>query len=113
MSGFSAAQTALPLALSMLVVYLMGTRFIPRYAEVATLLAGVVYATFRGELAWSAVSFTFTMPVFVIPLFSVSAVISLAIPLFVVTIASQNLPGVTAIRATGYEGQIRCQKSSP
>ena len=113
MSGFSAAQTALPLALSMLVVYLMGKRFIPRYAEVATLLAGVVYAAFRGEQAWSAVSFTFTMPVFAMPLFSVSAVISLAIPLFVVTMASQNLPGVTAIRATGYEGQIRCQKSSP
>ena len=113
MSGFSAAQTALPLALSMLVVYLMGRRFMPRYAAGATLLAGVVYATFRGEQAWSAVSFTFTMPVFVIPLFSVSAVISLAIPLFVVTMAPQNLPGVTAIRATGYEGQIRCQKSQP
>ena len=113
MSGFRAAQTALPLVLSMLVVYLMGRRSIPRYAEVATLLAGVVYATFRGELAWSAVSFTFTMPVFVMPLFSVSAVISLAIPLFEVTLASQNLPGVAAIRAAGYEGQIRCQKSPP
>ena len=113
MSGFSAAQTALPLALSMLVVYLMSRRFIPRYAVVAALLAGVVYATFCSELAWSAVSFTFTMPVFVMPLFSVSAVISLAIPLFVVTMAPQNLPGLAAIRATGYEGQIRCQKSSP
>ena len=110
MSGFSAAQTALPLALSMLVVYLMGRRFMPRYAVVATLLAGVVYAAFCSELAWSAVSFSFTMPVFVIPLFSVSAVISLAIPLFVVTMASQNLPGVAAIRATGYEGQIPLSK---
>ena len=113
MSGFDAAQTALPLVLSMLVVYLMGRRSIPRYVVVATLLTGVVYAAFRGELAWSAGSFSFTIPVFVIPLFSVSAVISLAIPLFVVTMASQNLPGVTAIRAAGYEGQIRCQKLSP
>ncbi len=110
LSGFSAAQTALPLVLLMLVVYLVGRRFTPRYAVVATLLAGVAYAAFRGELAWSAVNFIFTMPVFVMPLFSMSAAISLAIPLFVVTMASQNLPGVAAIRATGYEGQIPVSK---
>ena len=110
LSGFTAAQTALPLVLLMLVVYLVGRRFIPRYAVVATLLAGVAYAAFRSELAWSAVNFIFTMPVFVMPLFSMSAAISLAIPLFVVTMASQNLPGVAAIRATGYEGQIPVSK---
>ena len=110
LSGFTAAQTALPLVLLMLVVYLVGRRFIPRYAVVATLSAGVAYAAFRSELAWSAVNFIFTMPVFVMPLFSMSAAISLAIPLFVVTMASQNLPGVAAIRATGYEGQIPVSK---
>ena len=110
MQGFTAAQTALPLVLLMLGVYLLGRRFIPRYAVVATLLAGVAYAALRGQLAWSAVSFTFTLPVFVMPQFTVAAVVSLAIPLFVVTMASQNLPGVAAIRATGYEGQIPVSK---
>ena len=110
MSGFSAAQTALPLVLLMLTVYLVGRRLMPRYAVVVTLLAGIVYAAARGELAWSAVSFTLTLPVFVMPQFSFGAVVSLAIPLFVVTMASQNLPGVAAIRATGYEGQIPVSK---
>ena len=110
MQGFSAAQTALPLVLLMLTVYLVGRRFMPRYAVVVTLLAGIGYAAVRGELAWSAVSFTFTMPVFVMPQFTFSAVVSLAIPLFVVTMASQNLPGVAAIRATGFEGQIPVSK---
>ena len=110
MQGFSAAQTALPLVLLMLTVYLIGRRFMPRYAVVVTLLAGIAYAAARGELAWSAVSFTFTMPVFVMPQFTFSAVVSLAIPLFVVTMASQNLPGVAAIRATGFEGQIPVSK---
>ena len=90
MSGFAAAQTALPLVLLMLAVYLVGRRCVPRYAVVATLLAGIAYAALRGELAWS--------------------VVSLAVPLFVVTMASQNLPGVAAIRATGYEGQIPVSK---
>ena len=110
MSGFTAAQTALPLVLLMLAMYLVGRRFMPRYAVVFTLLAGIAYAALHGELAWSTVSFTFTLPVFVMPQFTMAASISLAIPLFVVTMASQNLPGVAAIRATGYEGQIPVSK---
>ena len=110
MQGFVAAQTALPLVLIMLSVYLACRRLVPRYAVVFTLLVGIAYAALRGELAWSTVSFTFTLPVFVMPQFTIAAVISLAIPLFVVTMASQNLPGVAAIRATGYEGQIPVSK---
>ena len=110
MQGFTAAQTALPLVLLMLMVYLLGRRFMPRYAVVATLLAGNAYAALLGQLSWSAVSFNFTLPVFVMPQFTLAAVVSLAIPLFVVTMASQNLPGVAAIRATGYEGQIPVSK---
>ena len=110
MQGFTAAQTALPLVLLMLVVYLAGRRFVPRYAVVATLLAGIAYSAVRGELAWSTVSFTLTMPIFVMPQYSFSAVVSLTIPLFVVTMAPQNLPGVAAIRATGYDGQIPASK---
>ena len=110
LQGFAAAQTALPLVLTMLGVYLLGRRVAPRYAVVFTLLAGVVFAASRGQLAWSAVSFSFTSPVFVMPQFSFAAVVSLAIPLFVVTMASQNLPGVAAIQATGYEGQIPVSK---
>lgn len=43
------------------------------------------------------------MPVFVAPQWSVAAAVSLAIPLFVVTMASQNLPGIAVIKASGYE----------
>jgi benzoate membrane transport protein len=110
MQGFTAAQTALPLVLLMLAVYLVGRRFVPRYAVVVTLLAGIVFAALYGQLSWSAVSFTVTLPVFVMPQFTFAAVVSLAVPLFVVTMASQNLPGVAAIRATGYEGQIPVSK---
>ena len=110
MQGFAAAQTALPLVLLMLAVYLVGKRSVPRYAVVVTLLAGIAYVALRGELAWSTVSFTFTLPVFVMPQFTFAASVSLGIPLFVVTMASQNLPGVAAIRATGYEGQIPVSK---
>ncbi|MDO9404132.1 MAG: benzoate/H(+) symporter BenE family transporter [Polaromonas sp.] len=100
--AFAAAQTALPLVLLMLAIYLAGKRFFPRYAVVLTLLGGIVFVMARGELAWSTVNVAFAMPVFVMPHFTFAAIVSLAIPLFVVTMASQNLPGVAAIRSAGY-----------
>ena len=110
MQGFTAAQTALPLVLLMLTIYLLGRRWLPRYAVVLTLVAGVAYAAVTGQMAWSSVSLSFAVPVFVMPQFSLGAVINLAIPLFVVTMASQNLPGVAAIRATGYASSIPVSK---
>jgi len=110
MQGFTAAQTALPLVLLMLTIYLLGRRWLPRYAVVLTLVGGVAYAAVTGQMAWSSVSLSFAVPVFVMPQFSLGAVINLAIPLFVVTMASQNLPGVAAIRATGYASSIPVSK---
>lgn len=79
----------------------LGKRLMPRYAVVLTLLGAMVYVAACGQLDWTTVTFSFAMPVFVAPHFTVAAV-SLAVPLFVVTMASQNLPGVAAIRAAGY-----------
>ena len=103
LQAFAAAQTALPLVLTMLVFYLVARRFAPRYAVVATLAVAVAFAALQGQMAWSAVRLELAMPVFTAPEFSLSAAVSLAMPLFVVTMASQNLPGVAVIRASGYD----------
>ena len=102
MLAFAAAGSALPLVLLMLVIYLLCKRLLPRYAVVCTLLGAIVYVAVRGELAWASVTFSYAVPVFVMPQFTFAATVSLALPLFVVTMASQNLPGVAAIRAAGY-----------
>ena len=103
LQAFAAAQTALPLVLTMLAVYLISRRLATRYAVVITLAAGVAWVALQGRMAWSAVQLELAMPVFTAPRFSLSAIVSLAIPLFVVTMASQNLPGVAVIRASGYQ----------
>ena len=102
MAAFAAAQTALVLVLLMLVTYLLARRLVPRYAVVLTLLAGIVFVAARGQFVGSGAAFSLAVPVFVMPHFTLAATISLALPLFVVTMASQNLPGVAAIRAAGY-----------
>ena len=103
LQAFAAAQTALPLVLLMLATYLAGKRLAPRYAVPATLAAAVVFVALRGDMAWGAVTFQLAVPEFTAPVFTLSAAISLALPLFVVTMASQNLPGVAVMRATGYD----------
>ncbi|MCT6721217.1 benzoate/H(+) symporter BenE family transporter [Acidovorax sp. K2F] len=102
LQAFAAAQTALPLVLLMLMVYLVSRRLAARYAVVITLAMAVVFVATQGQMAWSAVQLELALPVFTAPQFSVAAAVSLAIPLFVVTMASQNLPGVAVIRASGY-----------
>ena len=103
LDAFAAARTALPLVLTMLVVYLFARKFAARYAVVVTLAVSVVFVALQGQMAWSAVQLELAMPVFTPPTFSLAATISLALPLFVVTMASQNLPGVAVIRASGYD----------
>lgn len=103
LQAFAAAQTALPLVLLMLMVYLVSRRLAARYAVVITLAAAVVFVAAQGQMARSALQLELALPVFTAPQFSVAAAVSLAIPLFVVTMASQNLPGVAVIRASGYD----------
>lgn len=103
LQAFAAAQTALPLLLLMLTVYLVSRRLAARYAVVITFAAAVAFVATQGQMAWSAVQLELAQPVFTAPQFSVAAAVSLAIPLFVVTMASQNLPGVAVIRASGYD----------
>ncbi len=100
--AFTAAQTALPLVLLMLPTYLLGRRLLPRYAVVLTLAVGIAWVALRGQMAWSTLHLELAAPVWTTPQFSLAATVSLAIPLFVVTMASQNLPGVAVIRASGY-----------
>ena len=104
LQAFMAAQTALALVLLMLAAYLLGRRLLPRYAVVLTLLAGMAFVAARGQWGDAGFSWGLAAPLFTAPRFSWSAIVSLGIPLFVVTMASQNLPGVAAIQAAGYGG---------
>ena len=104
MQAFTAAQTALPLVLTMLLTYLLGKRLTPRYAVPLTLGVAVAFVAVSPGLSGAGIEWGLAKPVLVLPVFTLSAAISLALPLFVVTMASQNLPGVAAIQSAGYSG---------
>lgn len=102
LQAFGAAQSDWPLVVLMLMAYLLGRRWLPRYAVPLTLLVAVVWVLWQGRLQTEALVLEWARPVFTAPVFSLPALVSLALPLFIVTMASQNLPGVAAIRAAGY-----------
>ena len=95
-------RTAPLLVLMMAGAYLLGRRAWPRYAVPGVLLAGIAVAAVQGRLNLAAVDWAWAQPVWTTPSFSVAALVGVALPLFVVTMASQNLPGVAAQRASGY-----------
>jgi benzoate membrane transport protein len=99
---FRSLRTQPALVLCMLVVYVAARRLAPRYAVIFTLLAGVGAAAAGGLLQDGGFALQLTRPVWVTPAFSVASIIGIAIPLFVVTMASQNVPGVAVTRASGY-----------
>ena len=103
---FVSLQHALSMVLSMCVVYLLGRKFLPRYAVILALAVGTVVAAAQGELHFERFELAIATPVWIEPSFSLSAMVGIALPLFMVTMASQNIPGVAVIRASGYEAPI-------
>ncbi len=101
--AFTSLQSEFALVFVMFLAYLAGRRLWPRYAVPGVLLAGLAVAALQGQLNFDAVQWQWAAPVFTMPSFSLAATIGIALPLFVVTMASQNLPGVAAQRAAGYD----------
>jgi benzoate membrane transport protein len=106
LDAFLALQTQFGLVLAMFAAYLIARRWLPRYAIILTLLVGVALAAGRGLLRTEALDWRLVKPVFVMPEFSLTAAIGIALPLFIVTMASQNVPGIAATRASGYATPI-------
>jgi len=106
LEAFGALETEFVLVVSMLLVYLVARRFIPRYAVPAVLVTGVAIVAAQGHLVTGGLRFELARPVFVAPEFSWAAIVSVALPLFVVTMASQNVPGVAVLRSAGYEPPV-------
>ena len=103
---FVAMKTQFMLTFAMFCAYLLMRRLLPRYAVVSALFLGVIIAACLGLLHMDAIHLELATPVWTSPKFSVSALIGLALPLFIVTMASQNVPGVAVIRASGYSVPI-------
>ncbi len=87
---------------SMLAAWLMAKAFAPRYAIIATLLVGSAVAWAGGDVVTSDIALSVAMPQFIAPAFTFTSLLSIGVPFFLVTMASQNAPGFATMKASGY-----------
>ncbi|MBR8653227.1 benzoate/H(+) symporter BenE family transporter [Achromobacter sp. Marseille-Q0513] len=90
------------LVLAMCAAYLLCRRWAPRYAVLVVMGVAVAVAAAQGLIQTDQLDLHLTEFVWTTPVFSAQAAISLGIPLFVVAMASQNLPGLAILQASGY-----------
>ncbi|MCS2172873.1 benzoate/H(+) symporter BenE family transporter [Scandinavium sp. TWS1a] len=106
LQAFTSLQDNILLCGSMLTTWLMFKALTPRYAVVAALLAGSAVAILSGELHCDMLHLTFVMPRYIAPEFTPSLLLSVGLPFFLVTMASQNAPGIATLKAAGYPAPV-------
>jgi benzoate membrane transport protein len=87
---------------SMLACFLVARRYLPLYAVPLTFFIGLGVTSALGLFQTQHFAITFAQPLWMTPTFSVTTMIGVGIPLFIVSMASQNVPGLAVLRANGY-----------
>jgi len=96
-------ESQLALVLTMIMTFFISRVFWPKLAIMVTFLMGIMIAWVQNLIVWQSLSLQISGPIWTTPEWSLSATIGVAIPLFIVTMASQNLPGIVVLRSHGYD----------
>ncbi|MEG3766013.1 benzoate/H(+) symporter BenE family transporter [Alteromonas sp. 14N.309.X.WAT.G.H12] len=88
-------------------VYLIGSVLFPRYLMLALIALALIVSITSLDGATNELQFTLPSLVWVTPSFSIGATVSLAIPLFIITLLSQNLPGIAILKSYDYHPDIK------
>ena len=104
--AFTSMETRFGLVASMFAVHLLAKIWAPRYAIILVLAVGLALCQWQGLLEFSGLILDFALSQAVTPAFTPSVLIGVGIPLFVVTMVSQNIPGIAVLRTAGYAAPI-------
>jgi len=100
--AFTAIESTPALAIGMLVAYLVFRRFVPKYTLVLLLVVGVVLAVVLEGASLAGVHLSIAVPQFIAPEWNLASTLSLAIPLVLVSLTGQFLPGMAILQGAGY-----------
>ena len=92
-----------PMLVGLLIVaYVLLKRFTARYAVVGILALGLAFLLIQGRVDLSGLGLQLAAPVFTVPEFSLNALLSVALPLFLITLTGQYMPGMLVLRNDGF-----------
>ena len=103
---FTGLQSNFTLCGSMCLMWLICRRWLPRYAIILALVAGVIVAIGQQNISFPPHAFTLSVPQFIMPHFTLAALLGVGLPYFLVTMASQNAPGIATLQAHGYQPPV-------
>jgi len=87
----------------LIVAYAVFKRFTARYAVVGILVLGLAYLMIQGQAGLSQLTLEIATPVFTAPAFTLNAALSVALPLFLITLTGQYMPGMLVLRNDGFK----------
>ncbi|WP_097151354.1 benzoate/H(+) symporter BenE family transporter [Pseudomonas sp. LAIL14HWK12:I10] len=87
----------------LIVAYAVFKRFTARYAVVGILVLGLAYLLIQGKAGLSQLTLEIATPVFTAPAFTLNAALSVALPLFLITLTGQYMPGMLVLRNDGFK----------
>ncbi len=102
-SAFGGAKVDPLLVVILFAAYIVLRRFTSRYAIVGILVIGLIYLISMGKADFSNIKLAIASPVFVVPEFSFHALLGVALPLFVITLTGQYMPGMLVLRNDGFK----------
>jgi benzoate membrane transport protein len=106
-NAFKSATTMPVLTFGMVVAYVVFRRLVPRYCIVLVLISGVILAMLLGDTNVGGLELHLTTPVFITPEWTWSTTLSLALPLVLVSLTGQFLPGMAILHLSGYRTPAR------
>ncbi|WP_312061521.1 benzoate/H(+) symporter BenE family transporter [Pantoea septica] len=106
LEAFTGLQSDIALCGAMLLSWLLARRWLARYAILAALAVGVAVALARHAIHFPAQMASFALPQGIMPHFSLTALLGVGLPFFLVTMASQNAPGIATLQAHGYRPPV-------
>ncbi|QNX07871.1 benzoate/H(+) symporter BenE [Acinetobacter seifertii] len=102
--GLFTASDSMPfIVFSMLIVFLIAKRLMPRYTMIWVLAAGVLLSLFLGKMNPVDVSFSLAIPQWINPEWTWNSTLNLAVPLILVSLTGQFLPGMAIMKLSGYD----------
>ncbi|MFF2886975.1 benzoate/H(+) symporter BenE family transporter [Paenibacillus sp. NPDC057967] len=102
-SAFGGVEVDPMLVVILFAAYIVLRRFTSRYAIIGILAIGLVYLITTGKADFSSIKLAAASPVFVVPEFSWHALLGVALPLFIITLTGQYMPGMLVLRNDGFK----------
>ncbi len=90
------------LAISLFLIYLITKRFSARFSIISVLIFGFIFLLLQSRIDFSGFELKLASPIFSTPTFSINSILSVALPLFLITLTGQYMPGLLVLKNDGF-----------